>query len=184
MNTKIILEEKEIPESYLNINYYLKKYLGKLPDPPLHPGTKKPLDPKDLEPIFCGELIKQEISLEEKIEIPDQVRQVYRMYRPTPLVRAVRLEKFLETPAHIYFKNEGATLTGSHKINTAVAQAYYNKKEGVEMLTTETGAGQWGSALSVACNIFGLKCLFLWSVSLLTRSPTGKYLCGFSVPKL
>lgn len=158
-NTKIILGEKEIPEYFLNISYYLKKYLGKLPDPPLNPATKQPIKAEDLAAIFPMELIKQEVSLEKKIAIPEEVRELYKLYRPTPLIRAKRLEKFLDTPAHIYFKNEGATLTGSHKINTALVQAYYNKKEGVKTLTTETGAGQWGSALSVACNFFGLKCI-------------------------
>ena len=109
--------------------------------------------------IFPKELIRQEMSLEEKIKIPDEVRELYMTFRPTPLLRAKQLEKMLQTPAHIYFKYEGATLSGSHKINTALAQAYYNKKEGVERLTTETGAGQWGSALAIACNFFGLECL-------------------------
>jgi tryptophan synthase beta chain len=176
MQIKITLSENEIPTHFVNINYYLKKYLGKLPDPPLHPATMKPIKPKDLEAIFPKELIRQEMSLEEKIEIPFAVREIYKMYRPTPLMRAVRLEKFLKTPAHIYFKNEGATLTGSHKINTAVAQAYYNKQEGVKTLTTETGAGQWGSALSVACNFFGLKCIcFMVRVSF-DQKPYRKFL--------
>jgi len=158
-NTQILLNETELPTHFVNISYYLQKYLGKLPDPPLNPGTNKPLKPEELEAIFPKELIKQEMSLEETIAIPEEVREIYKLYRPTPLVRAKRLEKFLQTPAAIYFKNEGSTLTGSHKINTALVQAYYNKKEGVKTLTTETGAGQWGSALSVACNFFGLKCL-------------------------
>lgn len=158
-NTQFTLSESEIPEYFLNISYYLKKYLGRLPDPPLNPATNQPIKAEDLSAIFPMELIKQEMSLEEKIAIPEEIRELYKLYRPTPLVRALRLEKFLDTPAHIYFKNEGATLTGSHKINTALVQAYYNKKEGVKTLTTETGAGQWGSALSVACNFFGLKCI-------------------------
>ncbi|MFH0750179.1 MAG: TrpB-like pyridoxal phosphate-dependent enzyme [Candidatus Gottesmanbacteria bacterium] len=149
----------EVPTHFININYHLKKYLGKLPDPPLHPATKQPIKEEDLIRIFPRELIHQEMSFEEKIEIPDEVRDLYMMFRPTPLLRAKRLEKVLQTPAHIYFKYEGATLSGSHKINTAIPQAYYNKKEGVKRLTTETGAGQWGSALSVACNFFGLRCL-------------------------
>ncbi len=156
-NTQFSLSESEIPEYYLNISYYLKKYLGKLPDPPLNPGTKQPLKPEELEGLFPKAIIKQEISLEEKIEIPDQVREIYQLYRPTPLVRAKRLEKFLDTPAHIYYKNESATLSGSHKINTAIPQAYYNKMEGIKNLTTETGAGQWGSALALAVNFFGMK---------------------------
>lgn len=156
-DTKILLSEKEIPTHFLNISFYLKKYMGKLPDPPLHPATKKPLEAKDLEPLFSKELIRQEMSLEEKIEIPDEVLEIFQMYRPTPLVRAKRLEKLLDTPAHIYFKNESLTLQGSHKINTAIVQAYYNKKEGATTETVETGAGQLGTAVAVACSLFGLK---------------------------
>jgi len=155
-----------IATHYLNMNFYLKKYLGKLPDPPLHPGTQKPIKAKDLELIFPKELIRQEMSMEEKIEIPDEVRELYKTFRPTPLLRARRLEALLDTPAHIYFKYEGATVSGSHKINTALPQAYYNKKEGVKHLVTETGAGQWGSALAIACNFFKLKCtVFMVRVS-------------------
>ncbi|MBI3887722.1 TrpB-like pyridoxal phosphate-dependent enzyme [Candidatus Microgenomates bacterium] len=157
-NTKIVLEEKDLPKYYLNMSYYLKKYLGELPDPPLHPGTKKPIGPSDLAPLFPMELIKQEVSLAEKIEIPEKVKDIYRMYRPTPLVRAKRLEKALGTPAHIYFKNESVSPVGSHKLNTALAQAFYNKEEGVKSLMTETGAGQWGTALAMACKFFDLKC--------------------------
>ena len=156
-NTQITLSESEIPEYYLNISYYLKKYLGKLPDPPLNPVTKQPAGPADLAAIFPMELIKQEVSLEEKIAIPDEIRELYKLYRPTPLIRAYRLEKFLDTPAHIYYKYEGASPTGAHKLNTAIAQAYYNKKEGVKTLATETGAGQWGSALALAANFFEMK---------------------------
>lgn len=156
-NTKITLSDSEIPRHYLNIAYYLKKYLGKLPDPPLNPATKKPAGPHDLAPIFPMELIKQEVSLEKKIAIPEEVRELYKLYRPTPLIRAKRLEKFLNTPAHIYYKYEGASPTGAHKLNTAIAQAYYNKKEGIKTLATETGAGQWGSALALATNFFGMK---------------------------
>jgi len=156
-NTKITLSDSEIPEYYLNISYYLKKYLGKLPDPPLNPGTKQPIKGEDLAVIFPMELIKQEVSLEEKISIPEEVRELYKLYRPTPLIRALRLEKFLDTPAHIYYKYEGASPTGAHKLNTAIAQAYYNKKEGVKNLATETGAGQWGSALALATNFFAMK---------------------------
>lgn len=156
-NTKITLSDSEIPEYYLNIAYYLKKYLGKLPDPPLNLATKQPVGPTDLSAIFPMELIKQEVSLEEKIKIPDEVRELYKLYRSTPLIRAYRLEKFLDTPAHIYYKYEGIAPTGAHKLNTAIAQAYYNKKEGTSTLATETGAGQWGSALALAANFFGLK---------------------------
>ena len=146
-------------QHFLNINYYLNKYLGELPSPPLHPMTKKPVGPEDLAPLFPMELIKQEMSMEEFIEIPDEVQKIYQLYRATPLIRAEKLEKHLKTPARIYYKHEGLTLTQSHKINTAVVQAYYNKKEGVKRLTTETGAGQWGSALSMACRFFDLECL-------------------------
>ena len=148
-----------LPKNYLNINYYLDKYLGELPEPPLHPGTKKPVGPEDLAPLFPMELIKQEVSMEEFVPIPDEVREIYKLYRATPLIRAKRLEKALKTPAKIFYKHEGLTLTQSHKINTAIAQAYYNAQEGVKRLTTETGAGQWGSALAMACKFFGLKCL-------------------------
>ncbi len=156
-NTKIILSDSEIPKYYLNIAYYLKKYLGKLPDPPLNPATKQPAGPSDLAAIFPMELIKQEVSLVEKIAIPEEVREFYKLYRPTPLIQAKRLEKFLDTPAHIYYKYEGASPTGAHKLNTAIAQAYYNKKEGTKTLATETGAGQWGSALALATNFFNMK---------------------------
>ncbi len=152
--TKIVLSEKEIPEAWYNIIPDLPRPL----DPPLHPVEKRPLGPDDLAPIFPMELIKQEMSPERWIEIPGEVREVYKLYRPTPLFRARRLEKALNTPAHIYYKYEGWSPPGSHKPNTAIAQAYYNKKEGVKRLTTETGAGQWGSALSFACRIFGLEC--------------------------
>lgn len=146
-------------QHYLNINYYLKKYLGQLPEPPLNPATKQPIGPQDLAAIFPMELIKQEVSLEEFVEIPQAVLNIYQKYRQTPLVRARGLEKFLKTPARIYYKNESVTLSGSHKINTALAQAYYNRQAGIKRLVTETGAGQWGSALSAACSLFGLECL-------------------------
>ncbi len=155
---KINLNKNQIPEYFLNINYYLKKHLGQLPDPPLHPATKKPVTASDLAAIFPMELIKQEVAAEEKIAIPDEVREIYQLYRPTPFLRAKRLEKFLDTPAHIYYKYEGASPAGSHKLNTALVQVYYNKLEGTKMLLTETGAGQWGSALSLACNFFAIKC--------------------------
>jgi tryptophan synthase beta chain len=151
---KIIhLSEKEIPEAWYNVLPDLPKPL----EPPLHPATKEPVGPDDLAPLFPMGLIQQEMSQENYIEIPDEVREIYKIWRPTPLVRADRLEKRLQTPARIYFKNEGLSPAGSHKGNTAVAQAYYNKKEGVKRLTTETGAGQWGSALSMGCNFFGLE---------------------------
>jgi len=151
---KILLNESEMPEVYYNIQ-------ADMPNPvlpPLHPGTKQPIGPDDLAPIFPMELIKQEVSKERYIEIPDDVRKVYKMYRPTPLYRATGLEKLLDTPAKIYYKYEGVSPSGSHKPNTAIAQAFYNKQEGTKKLVTETGAGQWGSALSFACNQFGLEC--------------------------
>ncbi len=152
--TKIILSEKEMPEAWYNILPDLPKPL----DPPLHPATKQPVGPQDLAPIFPMELIKQEVSMERWIEIPEEVREIYKLYRPTPLFRARRLEKALDTPAKIYYKYEGWSPPGSHKPNTAIAQAYYNKKEGVKRLATETGAGQWGSALAFACKLLGLEC--------------------------
>ncbi|OFW52664.1 MAG: TrpB-like pyridoxal-phosphate dependent enzyme [Actinobacteria bacterium RBG_13_35_12] len=151
---KTILTEKEMPRQWYNINPDLPKPL----DPPLHPQTGKPLTPDDLSVLFPMALIMQEVSMDRFIEIPEELVNIYRMWRPTPLVRAERLEKYLDTPAKIYFKNESVSPAGSHKPNTAVAQAYYNKKEGTKRLATETGAGQWGSALSFACNIFGLGC--------------------------
>jgi tryptophan synthase beta chain len=152
--TKIILDENEMPKKWYNIQADLPKPL----DPPLHPKTKEPLKPEDLAPLFPMELIRQEMSQERYIEIPQELREIYRIWRPTPLLRAHRLEKFLKTPARIYYKYEGVSPPGSHKPNTAIAQAYYNMKENVERITTETGAGQWGSALAFATSLFKLKC--------------------------
>jgi len=151
---KIELSEEDIPKQWYNIQADLKTPL----DPPLHPATGQPIGPKDLSAIFPMELIKQEVSRERWIPIPEEVRDIYRIWRPTPLYRATRLEKFLKTPAKIYYKWEGNSPPGSHKPNTAVAQAYYNLKEGVTRLATETGAGQWGSALAFATCLFGMKC--------------------------
>ncbi|MBI3944812.1 MAG: TrpB-like pyridoxal phosphate-dependent enzyme [Armatimonadetes bacterium] len=151
---KIMLPEKELPEAWYNIQADMEV----LPPPPLHPGTKEPIGPEMLAPIFPMELIKQEVSRERWIPIPDEVRDILRLWRPSPLCRARRLEKALDTPARIYYKYEGASPAGSHKPNTAVAQAYYNKEEGTRRITTETGAGQWGSALAMACNFFGIEC--------------------------
>ncbi|MDD5686945.1 MAG: TrpB-like pyridoxal phosphate-dependent enzyme [Elusimicrobia bacterium] len=153
-DVKIFLSEKEMPQKWYNVQADLPEPLA----PPINPQTKKPIGPQDLAAIFPMELIKQEVSQERWIEIPDELIDIYKMWRPSPLHRAKRLEKFLKTPARIYFKNESISPAGSHKPNTAVAQAYYNKKEGVKRLATETGAGQWGSALSFACNLFGLEC--------------------------
>ncbi len=154
---KIVLSETDMPTHWYNINADLPAAGIQLP-PPLHPGTGQPIGPADLAPLFPMELIKQEVSSERYIEIPDEVQSIYRLWRPTPLIRAFEWEKALDTPARIYYKYEGGSPSGSHKTNTAVPQAYYNKQEGVKRLSTETGAGQWGSALSFACQIFGLEC--------------------------
>jgi tryptophan synthase beta chain len=151
--TKFILDEEKIPRTWYNI-------AADLPVPPapvLHPGTGQPIGPQDLAPIFPMALIGQVVSKDREIEIPQPVRDAYRLYRPSPLYRAHRLEQALDTPAHIYYKYEGGSPTGSHKPNTALAQAYYNKAEGVTRLATETGAGQWGSALAFAGAVFGLE---------------------------
>lgn len=153
---KVLLDMEEMPKRWYNISPDLPEPLP----PPLHPATKQPVGPQDLAPIFPMELIKQEVSQERYISIPEEVLEAYyRVGRPTPLYRARRLEKYLNTPARIYYKREDVSFAGSHKPNTAIAQAYYNKKEGVEGLATETGAGQWGSALSLGCALFGLKCI-------------------------
>src|SRR5438552_993300 len=152
--TKYLLDENDIPRSWYNIQADLHA-----PAPPvLHPGTGQPIGPADLAPLFPMELIKQEVSQERYIPIPEEVLAVYKLWRPTPLYRAHRLEKALDTPARIFYKYEGTSPVGSHKPNTAVAQAYYNMAEGVKRLATETGAGQWGSALAMATQMFGLKC--------------------------
>ncbi len=154
-DNKILLPKKEMPLSWYNIQADLSK-----PVPPaLHPGTGKPATAEDFAPIFAGPLIEQEVSRERWITIPEEVMEILSIWRPTPLIRARRLEKFLDTPAKIYFKDESVSPAGSHKPNTAVAQAYYNKISGTKRLTTETGAGQWGSALAFATNFFGLECI-------------------------
>ncbi len=151
---KFVLEESQIPKAWYNIVADLP-----VPLPPvIHPGTKKPIGPDDLAPLFPMDLIAQEVSAQREIPIPEPVRDVYRLWRPTPLYRARRLEQALDTPARIYYKYEGTSPAGSHKPNTAVAQAFYNKQAGVRRLTTETGAGQWGSALALACRLFDLEC--------------------------
>jgi len=155
MNTRTVLDENEIPRQWYNILPDLPKPLP----PPLDPGTGKPISPKALERIFAAELIRQEVSSEQNIPIPDEVLETYiRLGRPTPLQRATGLERYLKTPARIFYKCENTTSGGSHKPNTAIAQAYYNKKEGTTRLVTETGAGQWGSALALACAFFDLDC--------------------------
>ena len=153
--TKILLSEKEMPRQWYNI----VADMPNKPLPPLHPGTKKPVSAEDLAPIFPMELIKQEVTAERYIDIPDEVLDFYKTYRPSPLFRAANLEKTLGTKSKIYYKYEGGNYSGSHKANTAIPQAYYNKKEGVRRITTETGAGQWGSAMSFACQHFGLELL-------------------------
>lgn len=159
---KITLGINEIPTRWYNIQADLPEPLA----PPLNPATQQPVSPQDLSAIFPEELIKQEVSAERYIEIPDEVLDAYALYRPSPIIRAYRLEKFLDTPAKIYFKYEGGATAGSHKSNTAIPQAYFNKKAGAKKLVTETGAGQWGSALSQACNHFGLDCqVFMVKVS-------------------
>jgi tryptophan synthase beta chain len=160
---KFALSEEEIPTGWVNL-------LADLPDdpppPPLSPATGEPVGPDDLGAIFPMGLIEQEVSAEPEIEIPEQVREIYRLWRPTPLFRARRLERELDTPAHIYYKYEGVSPAGSHKPNTAVAQAYYNRVAGTRKLATETGAGQWGSALALACGLFGLECeVFMVGIS-------------------
>src|SRR5947209_11972784 len=151
---KYVLAEHEIPTHWVNL-------MADLPGdgpPPLHPGTKEPAGPDDLSPIFPMALILQEVWADPEVEIPEAVREAYKLWRPTPLFRARRLERELDTPAHIYYKYEGVSPAGSHKPNTAVAQAYENAQAGVKRLATETGAGQWGSALAFACSLFGLEC--------------------------
>jgi len=151
---KFFLNESDMPTHWYNVAADLKTP----PAPPLHPGTHEPLGPGDLAPLFPMELIKQEVSQERYIEIPDEVREIYKIWRPSPLIRATFLEKALGTPAKIYYKYEGVSPAGSHKPNTAVAQAYYNKQEGVKRIATETGAGQWGSSLAFACSLFDIEC--------------------------
>ena len=156
---RFMLTEKDLPNAWFNV----KPHLDQLPKPPLHPGTGQPIGPEDLAPLFPMELIKQEVTLDPYVDIPGAVLDVLKMWRPTPLVRALNLEQALDTPAKIFFKYEGVSPTGSHKPNTAVAQAYYNAQQGRMRLTTETGAGQWGSSLAMACAQFGQTCE-IWMV--------------------
>lgn len=170
MQTKILLEEEEMPRRWYNV-------LADLPspmDPPLHPQTQKPVGPDDLSAIFPMELIRQEMSPDRFIDIPDEVRGVLLLWRPSPLYRAKRLEKFLKTPAKIYYKWEGVSPAGSHKPNTAVPQAYFNMKAGVERIATETGAGQWGSALAFATMLYDLECTIYMVRSSYTQKPYRK----------
>ena len=151
---KFLLTEDQIPSAWINVLPFLNKPMP----PPLNPATGAPLTAAELEPIFPRGLIEQEFSPKPEIDIPGEVLDIYKLWRPTPLYRARRLEQALDTPAHIYYKYEGVSPAGSHKPNTAVAQAYYNKREGIRRLATETGAGQWGSALALACRMFRLDC--------------------------
>jgi len=153
--TKIILPEEKIPKFWYNVQADMPNPLA----PGLHPQTKKPLTPSDLEPLFAKELIAQEVSQERYIEIPGEVREIYKKWRPSPLIRARGLEKALDTTCRIYYKYEGVSPVGSHKLNTALPQAYYNKQQGIKRITTETGAGQWGTALSLACKYFGIEAM-------------------------
>src|SRR5215813_13992544 len=149
---KYVLDESRLPKAWYNINADMPVP----PQPVLHPGTMEPVTPEFLSVLFPMSIILQEVSRERWIEIPEPVRDIYKLWRPTPMYRALRLEKMLDTPAHIYYKYEGVSPVGSHKPNTAVAQAFFNKEAGTKALTTETGAGQWGSALAMACSFFGL----------------------------
>ena len=152
---KFYLEESELPTAWYNVRADMKNK----PAPLLNPGTLKPMTAKELDGVFCDELVQQELDdTTAYIPIPDEIREYYRMYRPSPLCRAYRLEEALGTPAKIYYKFEGNNTSGSHKLNSAIAQAYYAKKQGLKGVTTETGAGQWGTALSMACSYFGLDC--------------------------
>ncbi|MEV7043028.1 TrpB-like pyridoxal phosphate-dependent enzyme [Amycolatopsis sp. NPDC051061] len=157
--TKYVLDEADLPTQWYNVI----PDLPEPPPPPLHPGTREPVGPDDLAPLFPQALIAQEVTTDRYVDIPEEVREVYRLWRPSPLYRARRLEKALGTPARIYYKYEGVSPVGSHKPNTAVPQAFYNAQEGVTRLTTETGAGQWGSALAFACAQYGLECE-VWQV--------------------
>jgi tryptophan synthase beta chain len=170
MQTKILLDEEQMPRRWYNVVADMPSPM----DPPLHPGTKQPLKPDDLAAIFPMDLIRQEASSDRFIDIPEEVRDILRLWRPSPLYRAYRLEKFLKTPAKIYYKYEGVSPAGSHKPNTAVPQAYYNMKAGIERIATETGAGQWGSALAFATQLFGLECTIYMVRSSYTQKPYRK----------
>ena len=154
-NYRIYLTEEEIPTHYYNVRADMEKK----PAPLLNPGTMQPMTAEELAGVFCEELVAQELDNDTRfIEIPEEIREYYKIYRPSPVIRAYNLEKKLGTPAAIYFKFEGNNTSGSHKLNSAAAQAYYAKKQGLKGITTETGAGQWGTAMSMACAHFGLEC--------------------------
>ncbi len=152
---RIDLPISELPDKWYNVAADLPRPL----DPPLHPATGQPIGPEDMAPLFPMSLLAQEMSTERWHEIPDEVREIYKLWRPSPIYRATKLEQALDTPAHIYYKNEGVSPAGSHKPNTAVAQAFYNKEAGIKRITTETGAGQWGCALSMSCQMFDIECI-------------------------
>lgn len=154
MQTQFTLTQHDIPKEWYNLNADFPEPLP----PPLHPGTKQPVPPDALLALFPENLVRQEASTERWIEIPEPVRAIYALWRPTPLLRAVRFEQALQTPAHIYYKYEGASPAGSHKVNTSVPQAFFNQQAGTKRLATETGAGQWGSSVAFACSLFGLQC--------------------------
>lgn len=154
MQTQFTLTQRDIPKQWYNLNADFPEPLP----PPLHPGTQQPVPPEALLALFPENLVRQEASSERWIEIPQPVREIYALWRPTPLLRAVRFEKALQTPAHIYYKYEGVSPAGSHKVNTSVPQAFFNKEAGTKRLATETGAGQWGSSVAFACSLFGLAC--------------------------
>jgi len=174
LTKKFLLAENEIPTQWYNI----VADMPNVPKPLLNPRTKEELKPHQMECLFAKELVKQEFSAERWIDIPHEVRELYKIYRPTPLVRAFALERALDTPAKIYYKNESVSPVGSHKLNTALAQAYYNSKEGIKRLTTETGAGQWGSAMSIACKYFGLELEVFMVKQSYEQKPYRKFVIG------
>ncbi|MDE0328578.1 MAG: pyridoxal-phosphate dependent enzyme [Anaerolineaceae bacterium] len=168
------LAQSDIPRQWYNIQADLPRPLP----PVLHPGTKQPVGPDDLAPLFPMALIGQEVSRERYVDIPDEVREIYKLWRPTPLLRARRLEKALDTPAHVYYKYEGVSPSGSHKLNTATAQAWYNKAEGISGLTTETGAGQWGTALARPATSLTWPVASTWCALVTSKSPIAEPSCS------
>src|SRR5919108_516869 len=175
--TQFLLKPEDLPSAWYNVMPDIAS-AGMQPLPPLHPGTKEPVTPDLLAPLFPEALIMQEVSTDPWIDIPGEVMDVYGLWRPTPLFRATRLERALDTPARIYFKYEGTSPAGSHKPNTAVAQAYFNKEAGTKRITTETGAGQWGSALSMACRFFDLDCLVFMVKASYEQKPYRRIIAG------
>lgn len=170
--TSFTLAQDRIPTHWYNIAADLPQPIA----PPLHPQTRQPASLSDMQAIFCDPIIEQEVSTERWIKLPDDVRAKLALWRPTPLLRAVRLEQALNTPAHIYYKYEGASPAGSHKPNSAIPQAWYNKQAGIKRLATETGAGQWGSSLALACQLFGLECIVYMVKVSFTQKPYRKLL--------